>query len=149
MKIHEYQGKAILKKYGVTVPRGAMAADSSSEKWVRHPLLRYSPAIMLVIIAVADTGRFADPDLWGHIVFGRGVLTSGHLTRLDPYSYSAAGRVWNDHEWLAEVVLAFFYDTTGVVGLKMMKFLCTAATILRASGTLMCSAKDMLSGVRA
>src|SRR5580692_1874570 len=26
MKIHEYQGKAILKKYGVTVPRGAMAA---------------------------------------------------------------------------------------------------------------------------
>jgi succinyl-CoA synthetase beta subunit len=26
MKIHEYQGKGILKKYGVTVPRGAMAA---------------------------------------------------------------------------------------------------------------------------
>src|SRR3984957_7308654 len=26
MKIHEYQAKAILKKYGVTVPRGAMAA---------------------------------------------------------------------------------------------------------------------------
>ena len=30
MKIHEYQGKAILKKYGVTVPRGAMA-DSRDE----------------------------------------------------------------------------------------------------------------------
>src|SRR6266851_7176956 len=26
MKIHEYQGKAILKKYGVAVPRGMMAA---------------------------------------------------------------------------------------------------------------------------
>ena len=25
MKIHEYQGKAILKKYGVAVPRGEMA----------------------------------------------------------------------------------------------------------------------------
>ena len=24
MKIHEYQAKAILKKYGVTVPRGTM-----------------------------------------------------------------------------------------------------------------------------
>src|SRR5258708_36986019 len=32
MKIHEYQGKAILKKYGVTVPRGAMAAtDEEAE----------------------------------------------------------------------------------------------------------------------
>ena len=27
MKIHEYQGKGILKKYGVTVPRGTMAAS--------------------------------------------------------------------------------------------------------------------------
>ena len=27
MKIHEYQAKAILKKYGVTVPRGSMAAS--------------------------------------------------------------------------------------------------------------------------
>ena len=26
MKIHEYQAKAILKKYGVAVPRGTMAA---------------------------------------------------------------------------------------------------------------------------
>ena len=25
MKIHEYQGKAILRKYGVAVPRGEMA----------------------------------------------------------------------------------------------------------------------------
>ena len=25
MKIHEYQGKEILKKFGVTVPRGMMA----------------------------------------------------------------------------------------------------------------------------
>ena len=27
MKIHEYQGKGILKKYGVTVPRGTMATS--------------------------------------------------------------------------------------------------------------------------
>ena len=27
MKIHEYQAKAILKNYGVTVPRGSMAAS--------------------------------------------------------------------------------------------------------------------------
>src|SRR6266478_6345309 len=37
MKIHEYQGKGILKKYGVTVPRGTMAtsreeADSAAKE---------------------------------------------------------------------------------------------------------------------
>jgi len=104
--------------------------DIRLEKSVRRSLLRYSPAIMMVIIAVADAGRFADPDLWGHIAFGRGVLSGWRLTRFDPYSYSAAGHVWNDHEWLTEVVLAACYDTMGVVGLKLMKFLCTAAMVL-------------------
>ncbi len=37
MKIHEYQAKAILKKYGVSVPRGEMAetpeqAESAAKK---------------------------------------------------------------------------------------------------------------------
>jgi hypothetical protein len=104
--------------------------EGRSASALRQSLLRYSPAMMLVIIAVADAGRFADPDLWGHIVFGRGILSSGHLTRIDPYSYSAAGHVWNDHEWLSEVALAAFYGAMGVVGLKLMKFICTAATIV-------------------
>jgi len=34
-------------------------------------LLRYSPALLAFIIVVADAGRWADPDLWGHLVFGR------------------------------------------------------------------------------
>jgi hypothetical protein len=58
------------------------------------------------------------------------VLSTWHFTRVDPYSYSAAGHVWNDHEWLAEVALAFCYGTMGVAGLKLMKCLCTAATIV-------------------
>jgi hypothetical protein len=93
-------------------------------------LLRYSPALVLVAIAAADAGRFADPDLWGHIHFGQDVLNTLHLTRHDPYSYSAARHVWNDHEWLTEVVLAFSYGALGVAGLKLMKFFCTAATII-------------------
>lgn len=102
--------------------RGAQTASRS--------LFRYSPALVLVAIAVADAGRFADPDLWGHLRFGQGVLNTWHLTRHDPYSYSAARHVWNDHEWLSEVVLAFSYGALGIAGLKLMKFCCTAATIV-------------------
>jgi hypothetical protein len=65
---------------------------------------------------------FADPDLWGHITFGQNVLGTWHFTRVDPYSYSAAGHAWNDHEWLTEVALAFCYGTMGVAGLKLMSF---------------------------
>src|ERR1700685_2812626 len=38
MKIHEYQAKAILKKYGVNVPRGAMAATQDEAEAVAKKL---------------------------------------------------------------------------------------------------------------
>ncbi len=92
-------------------------------------LLRYSPAFLAFIIVVADAGRWADPDLWGHLVFGRLILMHGHLPPRDIYSYSAAGLPWHDHEWLSEVVLALCWNGFGVVGLKLMKLAVTAATI--------------------
>src|SRR5512146_1624056 len=92
-------------------------------------LPRYSPAFLAFIIVVADAGRWADPDLWGHLVFGRLILAHGHLPARDIYSYSAAGLPWHDHEWLSEVVLALCWSGLGVIGLKLMKLAATAATI--------------------
>ena len=92
-------------------------------------LLHYSPALLVFIIVVADAGRWADPDLWGHLAFGRLILMRGHLPSRDIYSYSAAGLPWHDHEWLSEVVLTLCWSALGVVGLKLMKFAATAATI--------------------
>ena len=93
-------------------------------------LPRYSPALLAFIVVMADAGRWADPDLWGHLVFGRLILMHGHLPARDIYSYSAAGLPWHDHEWLSEVVLALFWNGFGVLGLKLMKLACTAATIM-------------------
>jgi len=92
-------------------------------------LLRYSPALLAFIFVVADAGRWADPDLWGHLVFGRLILTHGHLPPRDIYSYSAIGLPWHDHEWLSELVLALCWSGLGVVGLKLMKLAATVATI--------------------
>src|SRR5579872_2362055 len=66
--------------------------------------------------------RWADPDLWGHLAFGRATLAGGHLTLHDPYSYSAPGHVWLNHEWLSEALMAAIYNGLGLVGLKLMKF---------------------------
>ncbi len=99
---------------------------------MREPisLLRYSPALVLFAIAVADWSRFADPDLWGHVRFGQDVLRQGHLVWRDPYSYSAVGHLWLNHEWLSELIMGALYNSFGVFGLKLMKFACAALTII-------------------
>src|SRR5437588_13107092 len=38
MKIHEYQAKAILKKYGVSVPRGSMATSRDEAESIAKEL---------------------------------------------------------------------------------------------------------------
>jgi hypothetical protein len=96
----------------------------------RISLLHHAPALVLLLIVVANSGQWADPDLWGHLRYGQAALTSGHVIANDPYSYSAPGSVWRDHEWLTEIVMAVAYNNFGVVGLKLWKFACVAATVV-------------------
>ena len=97
---------------------------------VRKSLLHYAPAMLLLLVVVADSAQLPDPDLWGHLRFGQAALASGHVVMRDTYSYSAAGRIFYNHEWLTELVMAVFYNTLGVFGLKLWKFMCVAATML-------------------
>ncbi|MGA2028968.1 MAG: hypothetical protein ABSG87_02725 [Verrucomicrobiota bacterium] len=46
-----------------------------------------------------------DPDLWGHVLFGQQFLQSGHLAKAEPYSWTAAGHEWINHEVGAEIIL--------------------------------------------
>jgi hypothetical protein len=96
----------------------------------RNSLLRYSPAVVLLAILIADSNRHTDPDLWGHIRSGQAFIANRHLIGRDPYSYSAPGAPWYDYEWLAEVVMAFAYNVAGVAGLKLWKLACTALTVI-------------------
>jgi hypothetical protein len=91
-------------------------------------LLRHAPAIVLLSIAIADVARVADPDLWGHIVFGRLFLQVGPVSH-DPFNYSVPGNPWTVHEWLAEVLMALTYDVCGIPGLRLWKLACTSITI--------------------
>ena len=97
---------------------------------MRVSLLRAAPAVVLLAIAVADSARFADPDLWGHLVFGRDILAHGHAPIVDTHSYSAFARPWVDHEWLSEAAMALAFAAGGVAGLKMLKLALTAVVIV-------------------
>jgi hypothetical protein len=98
-------------------------------------LTRYAPAAVLIAILLADSNRHTDPDLWGHLRFGQAFIVGRHLLHSDTYSYSAASHRWRDHEWLAEVVMAFVYNAAGVAGLKLWKFACTATALLFVADT--------------
>src|ERR1700681_646495 len=57
MKIHEYQGKAILKKYGVTVPRGGMAESRDEAEAVARELLSSGATGVVVKAQIHAGGR--------------------------------------------------------------------------------------------
>jgi hypothetical protein len=64
----------------------------------------------------------ADPDLWGHIQYGRDAWHNG-LPTTTTYSYIAENYRWINHEIVAEFVLFAVNDTLGGVGLLVMKAL--------------------------
>jgi hypothetical protein len=77
---------------------------------------------MLALMAGATVAAWAgvDADLWGHLRFGLDLLRDGHLTAIDPYSFTQ-DIPWINHEWLSEVVLALAYRAGGVTGMLLLK----------------------------
>lgn len=65
----------------------------------------------------------ADPDLWGHVQFGRDVLDDGAIASTTSYSYTASGYRWINHENLAEIGFAILERAGGATSLLLFKFL--------------------------
>jgi hypothetical protein len=65
----------------------------------------------------------ADPDLWAHTMVGERVLLTGHLQRAEPYSWTAPGTPWINHELLAEMALGGAHLLAGGRGIFLLKVL--------------------------
>jgi hypothetical protein len=63
----------------------------------------------------------ADPDLWGHTVFGIAHIQSGRLADADPYSYTFPGAEWTNHEWLCEWLFGAAYLAGGETGMMVLR----------------------------
>jgi hypothetical protein len=70
-----------------------------------------------------------DPDTYLHIAAGRWMLAHLALPAHDPFSYTFAGAHWAAPEWLAEIVLAAFYDAAGWSGLALAAIACFALSL--------------------
>ena len=93
---------------------------------VQNLLVGAPPA---VVLALSASRTVADPDLWGHVRFGQDILAEGVIPRVDPYAFTS-DRVWVNHEWLAEVIMAAAYAAGGGVGLVILKLLVVAVSFV-------------------
>jgi hypothetical protein len=70
----------------------------------------------------------ADNDLWGHVYFGRVILTTNHLPATNQFSYTSPDHPWINHEILAECLFALAFDYLGSAGLLALKLIVGLAT---------------------
>ena len=69
--------------------------------------------LLFLVIVTLSLGAIVDPDLPGHIAYGLDHLRAGQLPQTDPYSYSASGEPWVNHEWVFEVTSAWIFTRLG------------------------------------
>jgi len=69
--------------------------------------------VLFAGIFILNFFMVTDPDLWWHLATGRYMVETGRIPRTDPFSYTAAGRPWVAHEWLAEIAMYLLYRSGG------------------------------------
>ncbi|MBM3267390.1 MAG: hypothetical protein FJZ01_07060 [Candidatus Sericytochromatia bacterium] len=107
--------------------------QSLRETRPRHALGFLLAAAFWLAYSAAPEG--VETDFWWHLKAGQ-LLLAGHAPfTTDPFSWTAAGRPWIQHEWLGEAILAAVYQVGGEPGvhsayrvLLFLSFLLVAGT---------------------
>ena len=84
----------------------------------RVNIARYSYVLLavLVLIIAALTAFFPinNHDIWWHLKTGEHILSEKSIPSTDLYSFTAVGKPWITHEWLAEVIFYLLYLAGGL-----------------------------------
>jgi hypothetical protein len=103
------------------VPR---SASSLSPRRHCSPARVLCCTLILVTALAAIRNNVADPDLWGHVQYGREVLSAGEIPAQATWTYTSSGP-WVNHENIAELILAGVGEHLGATGLGLMKLMLT------------------------
>ena len=91
------------------------------------------PAAVGFAVAAFAWWRFSDNtvdnDLWGHVLYGQRALALGRLEPTDPFSWTAGGAPWTNHEAWAELALGWVHRLAGGAGLWGLAVFTAAATL--------------------
>src|SRR5262245_53166634 len=76
-------------------------------------------ATLCLLFAWTSFNRLNHTDLWGHLQFGRWIVTHGSLPAVDPFSAEPADAPMVPNAWLAQVI---GYQTFAAYGLEGLAF---------------------------
>jgi hypothetical protein len=79
--------------------------------------------LLLVGIFCCAATMPMQPDSWWQLRVGEEILARGEVPQVDVLSFTAAGRPWPNHEWLAQVVFIALYRLGGV---SLLTLVCAA-----------------------
>lgn len=95
-----------------------------------EPLERIFSILVLVVAVVSVYAiRTADPDLWGHLLYGQFFLEHGVVGVSDPFAYTTQGLRWYAHEYLAQMTMWWLYAQLGPIALIALKVLLGGGTL--------------------
>src|SRR5215475_2894479 len=83
-----------------------------TDRWVR---LLLAPALVFVACGI---DRNYQTDLWHHLARGRAIAAEGRLVDDDRFTYTVAGRQFQDVNWLSQLA---FYSLYRVGGLNLLQ----------------------------
>tara|TARA_R110001599_G_scaffold353459_3_gene592818 strand:+ start:5791 stop:7488 length:1698 start_codon:yes stop_codon:yes gene_type:complete len=92
------------------------------------------PGNLLVLVAAGllflsyGYTEMAGADMWWHIAAGRELVQTGTLWMVDDWSFTAHGKDWLNHEWLADLLYYGWVTAWGVESLVYWKWLTVVAT---------------------
>ncbi|HEV8702710.1 MAG TPA: hypothetical protein VGV60_15655 [Candidatus Polarisedimenticolia bacterium] len=80
--------------------------------------------LLLALVALASAwSPIRNYDYWWHLKTGALILETGHVPRADPFSFTARGEPWVDHEWLFQVASYLGHRELGPAALVAIKAL--------------------------
>ena len=81
----------------------------------------------MVIGGLAGTLAITNTSIGWHLASGRWILAHHAVPHTDPFSFTAAGTPWLDHEWLFQVLVAAVDGVAGGAGLVALRIVLVAA----------------------
>lgn len=99
-------------------------------------LVRFSPSryVVLVLLLALVFQPILVGDLFGYLVYGDWMIDHGRLTRVDAFSFTAAGNPWINHEWLFDLVVTSVHEALGWTGLMLVQLILVGSILLGVAG---------------
>lgn len=77
------------------------------------------PALAALVCAVIVMHPVADYDLYWHLALGREMVGQWRIVNEEIFSFTHAGTVYSNHEWLAQVLMYLVHNAGGMTGVAM------------------------------